>query len=474
MKQKIRPQEFGKNSKDPFEGDLLNRKEEIEDLTPMIKTIASPAVMALDAPWGAGKTAFIKMWAAHLRHNEGILSPYFNAWQTDLAADPLVPFMEKITEQLPGKDGAKLLEGVQDILPLIAGDVVSKYAGNALGGAAKKSMEKLFTHHSKMKKFRDELERIATSKEAGRMVIFVDELDRCRPDYAVKVLERIKHLFEVPGLIFVLAVNRKQLRDSVNALYGTQENDADIYLRRFIEFDFSIKKPDMVKFIRARLESLGINKFLHGRNIISDFQADQEKLLETLGLLTKLYGSSLRDAEHLLMRVVLVLYSLEDSEKRKYHFHPTLLAFLVLARQEMAFAYGKYILPENNGEDIIAEWERKLKEMRIFDESQIIIADREASFVAAYTTAHLILAKCYNNAPPPQSLVKRYQERAESAPTPEAKRYYGEVARLSESLPQYSHWGIRLSYLVKKIELLDKFRFSHTDGNKGNDGEEDS
>ena len=474
MKQKIHPQEFGKNSKDPFEGDLLNRKGEIEDLTPMIKTIASPAVMALDAPWGAGKTAFIKMWAAHLIHNEKIPALYFNAWESDSAGDPLAPFVESIQMQLPQHATSKLMDSAGDLIPLVAGDVVRKFVGEDSADAAKKSVKKLLTHRSKMDKFKAELQKSAESDDAKRIVVFVDELDRCRPDYAIKVLERIKHLFEVPGLIFVLAVNRKQLRDSVNALYGTQENDADIYLRRFIEFDFSIKKPDMVKFIRARLESLGINKFLQGRNIIEDFQADQEKLLETLGLLTRLYGSSLRDAEQLLMRVVLVLYSLEDSEKRKSHFYPTLLAFLVLARQEMAFAYGKYILPENNGEDIIAEWERKLEEMRIFDTSKTIIATRDASFVAAYTTAHLILGKCYDNDPPSPDIVKRYQDRAKNAPTSGEKTYCGEVARLIEHLPNHSRGGINLSYLVKKIEMLDKFRFSPADNNKDGGGEGNS
>ena len=465
MKQKIQPQEFGKNKKDPFEGDLLNRKREIEDLTPMIKTIASPAVMALDAPWGAGKTAFIKMWAAHLRHNEGILSPYFNAWQTDLAVDPLAPFMEKITEQLPGKDGAKLLEGVRDILPLIAGDVVSKYAGNALGCVTKKSMEKLFTHHSKMKKFRDELERIATSTEAGRMVIFVDELDRCRPDYAVKVLERIKHLFEVPGLIFVLAVNFKQLRAFTNAVYGAQMDDAEIYLRRFIEFDFSIKKPDMVKFIRARLESLGVNKFLSGRKNIELFGADDEILLKTLALLARLYDSSLRDAEQLIMRVVLVLYSLDKEAKQP--FYPALLAFLVLARQEMPDAYGKYVSSEN-GEDIVAEWERKLEESGVYDES---------AGIAAYITAHVRLANHYAQRADGLSysdFAEKHDKAIKDSRTPEERVYRQHVSKHVQNINNSYAWGISLSSLAKKIELADKFRFSPAGGNKEDDSEENS
>ena len=70
---------FGENKENPFHNDLLNRKQEIMDLTPMIKRIKSPAVMALYAPWGAGKTAFIKMWAAYLNKEQIPATPVIPA-----------------------------------------------------------------------------------------------------------------------------------------------------------------------------------------------------------------------------------------------------------------------------------------------------------------------------------------------------------------------------------------------------------
>ena len=472
MKQKSQFDGFGQNPENPFEGDILNRDEEIKNLTPMIKTIASPAVMALDAPWGAGKTAFIKMWAAHLVHNEKIPALYFNAWESDSAGDPLAPFVESIQMQLPQHATSKLMDSAVDLIPLVAGDVVRKLAGDALAGVTKKSVKKLLTHRSKMDKFKAELRKSAESDDAKRIVVFVDELDRCRPDYAIKVLERIKHLFEVPGLIFVLAVNFKQLRAFANAVYGAQMDDAEVYLRRFIEFDFSIEEPNMLNFLKARLESLGINQFLRGRNSIPKFQGDREKLLETLDLLARLYAPSLRDTDQLLMRIVLVLYSLEDQEGRKFPFYPTLLAFLVLARQVMPVAYGKYILPDNNGDDIIAEWEGKLAATHIFQDTA---SKGDDYSIAAYITAHLIVAKNHDNLSALPGYIERYKNNAETPHAPRGTWYRKEVARLIESIANDDiRRPMSLPYLAKKIRLADKFRFSPADGNKKDDGGENS
>ena len=71
------------------------------------------------------------------------------------------------------------------------------------------------------------------------LVVMIDELDRCRPSYAVELLETAKHLFDVDRIVFVLAVNREQLAHAVCALYGADFN-AEGYLRRFFDEDFRL------------------------------------------------------------------------------------------------------------------------------------------------------------------------------------------------------------------------------------------
>ena len=85
----------------------------------------------------------------------------------------------------------------------------------------------------------------------------IDELDRCRPSYAVELLEVAKHLFEVEHIVFVLAINRAQLAHSIRALYGIGF-DADGYLRRFVDVDFVLPEPDRDQLIRALLGDIEI------------------------------------------------------------------------------------------------------------------------------------------------------------------------------------------------------------------------
>ena len=93
----------------------------------------------------------------------------------------------------------------------------------------------------------------AIFKEQGnRLVIFIDELDRCKPDFAVKLLERIKHYFVNPDITFVFSINSMELQHTIKQYYGS-EFDACKYLDRF--FDLRIVLPDISteKFLSCRV-----------------------------------------------------------------------------------------------------------------------------------------------------------------------------------------------------------------------------
>ena len=84
------------------------------------------------------------------------------------------------------------------------------------------------------------------------LVFAIDELDRCRPSYAVELLEVAKHLFSVNNVVFVLVINQLELAQSVKALYG-QTFDAEGYLQRFFDLDFRLPDPDRSRFVDALL-----------------------------------------------------------------------------------------------------------------------------------------------------------------------------------------------------------------------------
>ena len=92
------------------------------------------------------------------------------------------------------------------------------------------------------------------------LIIIIDELDRCRPSYAVELLEVAKHVFAVDHIVFVLAVNRSQLSHSVKALYGN-DFDAYGYLRRFFDVDFRLPDPSREKFFRKSLSDIRLESY---------------------------------------------------------------------------------------------------------------------------------------------------------------------------------------------------------------------
>ena len=278
----IEPKAIEIPEQDPFKHDLLGRRKAVETLTNLVTNVEGPCVIAGDAPWGAGKTTFLKMWTQHLR-NQGVPVVEFNAWETDYSEDPFLTLSSELTEHIEAqsekwKIGQKKLEelkseaveiigkGLSGLIRWGAGQVpyIGREIGDAMDSFAKRKISEYGEARKSLRQFRKALERMATeiaeANEGRTLVITIDELDRCRPSYAVQLLEVMKHLFSVNGIVFVLAINRDQLAHSVKALYGN-DFDGDGYLRRFFNATLRLPEPDRHAFIQAQLQATGIDRY---------------------------------------------------------------------------------------------------------------------------------------------------------------------------------------------------------------------
>ena len=300
MKTRLQPAEVAVSKSDPFRNDLLDRKELAETLTQLVDGVEGPCVMAIDAPWGAGKTTFLKMWSQHLR-NQGFPVVEFNAWETDHADDPFVALASEITDALrvfadgslqkrikEMAEAAKhvALRAIPGVIRLVTAGVLDvqplmeKEAGSLLASYAERRLDQYKEDKKSLETFRQKLCTMANDLHRSRdhpLVILIDELDRCRPPYAIALLEIAKHLFGTDHVIFVLAVNRSQLAHSVRALYGS-DFDATGYLRRFFDFDLTLPEPDRTKFIQDVLQRVGVK----------DVRDENDEIV----LLTRVFGSS--------------------------------------------------------------------------------------------------------------------------------------------------------------------------------------
>ncbi|MCX6894211.1 MAG: P-loop NTPase fold protein [Verrucomicrobia bacterium] len=316
------------NPDTPFENDALQRQREIGVLTHLVQSTRQPFVLSVEAPWGFGKTTFIRLWKAHLESQKNVCL-YFNAWENDFVDDPLVAFLgemrKTVEEKTKGEnendpinknwESVKRIGGgvLRKTLPLAiqiathgllnqeavkkAVDGVAEEAdkiGEFASTLAKERLEKYEAEKEGIKGFRKNLEGLASeiTKKTGNkppLIFFVDELDRCRPDFAVALLERIKHLFNVPNVVFVLAIDRGQINQSVKAMYGV-ESKPDGYLRRFIDLSYQLLEPSGDAFALNLYNRFAFHEY--------NWQSGQlEAFLKSFAEFARVFGLSLRAQE---------------------------------------------------------------------------------------------------------------------------------------------------------------------------------
>lgn len=285
MKIRVQPREIEVPTDDPFRNDLLGRKDLVDTLTRLIASIEGPCVLAVDAGWGNGKTTFLRIWAQRLR-DLGFPVVQFNAWETDFSGEPFVALSTELTESLKAYSTGTVAEKLSDttkaakellrravpgIVRLATAGVVDvnslmgSEVRDLLGSYAEGRLAAYRDEQKSVKEFKQTLAdmaaALAESQKGHPVVLLIDELDRCRPTYAVELLEVTKHLFSVDHVVFVLAVNRLELAHSIEALYGNRF-DAQGYLRRFFDVDFRLPEVDRVKFIDTILDGRNLDKHL--------------------------------------------------------------------------------------------------------------------------------------------------------------------------------------------------------------------
>ena len=477
---RIQPHELDIPEANPFKHDLLNRQELAEILTHTLQSIEGPSVLAVDAPWGAGKTTFLKMWAQYL-HNRGTPTVEFNAWETDFADNVLVALLTELTDQLdktiqlhPNRD---LVQDLLSRLRNLAGRIIRQSVANAVrvassgfldpnwladdavDGSASYVDERIRSYRdtkASLNDFREMLRKIAAqmagATSSGPLVIIVDELDRCRPSYAIELLEIAKHMFAVDGVAFVLGINRNELAHSVKSIYGDRF-DAVRYLERFIDLDFRL--PD-------RSRCILIDDLLTRMDIREQFgDVDEDPTYEMLKLfLGESSSLSVREVIRLIHRLSLLYASLPDE---KIHHKPATVALLILRTIDAAL-YRRFIRGEISDSEAL---DRVFAQMWPGTERH----DLEFPIASAWFESLMIVGAqefSYDEDPIPitSPLLERYRKVlhpsseavVDKAHLEHARRVVGDV----EAMWQDMHEGefmIGFSHSIQWIELLSSELF---------------
>lgn len=298
--------------------DTLGRRAEVEMLHDVLVMEANEcrrlgrentSVLALDAAYGEGKTFFLTKFRHHLGTRHPVA--FVDAWVDDANDEPLLAIMASINEALepflkPGSTATEWLKrATTAALPIIgkvAIGAAKTFLKRHVGDEIPDQVDALIKNKSETKLGVEEETILGVLDETGTSIssladkmgaemlaaykarqkskstfktnmcslvsviesdsngitrplfVIIDELDRCRPDYAIKVLEEVKHLFDIPGVVFIIAIHGDQLEKSILAVYGAQF-DAKAYLHRFFTRRYKLRRLTLKEMIASRIEA---------------------------------------------------------------------------------------------------------------------------------------------------------------------------------------------------------------------------
>ncbi|WP_445356662.1 P-loop NTPase fold protein [Microbulbifer sp. ANSA002] len=333
------------------DSDRLKRCEEIENLTPILESVEAPLVLAIDSPWGGGKTTFIDLWQKYLKEKtDSKICLHLNAWENDFAEDPLLPLLssfeswiakesqlpkvkeawEKLKKLTPAiiKGGVSILSKLATFGALDLSKEYEKAIADAVSGGTGTLVDQFQAQKSALKLFKEGLQEIISTLPDGQknLIIFIDELDRCRPTFALELLERIKHLFDLKNVVFIVAVNREQLGKSIKGVYGG-DFDGHTYLDRFFDIEYQLHTPMKNEYVKVACLKSDLTKLLSSKV----WSTNLDYVCSILGWLSVQYDLTLRDINRLVSRLALIIRSSPNTNLAPIE---VIIVFLVLRSKE--------------------------------------------------------------------------------------------------------------------------------------------
>ena len=338
--------------------DEFNRKPIAENIIKLLTSPIDLSPMVIDGGWGTGKTEFCQKLIRLMQQQHPDYQPvYIYAFRSDHSGEPLLALLAEIIKACTPEDtdgqpsekrknitrnfskvakfgiktalnaGFRYLfkQGMDELVDEFrqdgsneqevknAAETVTDVAAKITDYTIDETVEALLKEQIEAEKnletLKDYLKGLAANKP---IILFIDELDRCRPDYAVDMLEVIKHVFDVENVKVVLVTNTKQLRAAINHRYGV-EVDAQKYLDKFLKYSFALPEKVVAQFEEERVlvaieyfKQLIRNSSMAGelRGLIG-----QEAILNLISDMVERNNLSLRETER-LVRFLEIYHSL--------------------------------------------------------------------------------------------------------------------------------------------------------------------
>ena len=341
----------------------LDRNKTVFQFLKILYSLKGQYSLCLDGNWGTGKTFFVKQCIKaiellnmdssevldsskalktkldnefnDIKCEKELFPIYFNAWEYDSNRDPLIAFIYSLINDMDldlsienADDNSTFLDKLKKLMSSFkfGGTVTDIKTGMSYGAEIqytpqdKPNMLKEVTSIKNIEQQFSELLNNILPERANKVVIFIDELDRCNPIFAVRLLENFKHFFNNDKFIFVFSTNILELKNTINNFYGNNF-DSSYYLQKFFDLQFELPKPNLENYINYQLKI--------------DFTGWQETIISEI---MHIFKFSLRDCNRYFSMYNFIYDYMNTShwvtnrtshELIKYVIFPTLLALKI-------------------------------------------------------------------------------------------------------------------------------------------------
>ena len=393
--------------------DSIGRGEFVRQFVKMLNAIEDNCTIALEGNWGSGKTFFVKQVKMVLdAHNpnyqpvNGFLTEerrkvikekcsefnaedgstelkpqlcvYYDAWQNDNDEDPILSLVYSIVKEIGSDfsfDKKPTLDICSELINLVCDKDISKLIKVLKGENALDLIKKTKDEAEKVSKFLQSL-----LPEVGeRLIVFVDELDRCKPSYAVKLLEKIKHYFLDEEITFVFSVNINELQHTIKKHYGS-DFDATRYLDRFFDLRAALPKFDLEKYYASIGFELNENMFNYVcASVINKYQFEMRNIAKYIRLAKIAVPKSVRKGDMLFVPeksalfiyniyLIPIMIGLKLTDAKRFENFVNGKDCTPLLDFQKCFSMGCFVdlafeRYEKSSNDIAAAIEKKIKEI---------------------------------------------------------------------------------------------------------------
>lgn len=315
--------------------DVLDREsfiDQIVDLTRVLSENRKNCCFAIEGEWGSGKSFVLdkiqerlQVEQSEITNTERFFVVRYDCWKYDYYEEPIIAIVSVLREKIEQyvkmlSDSSKkaVLVTARNAITKIAVEAVKSKTGIDLNGILEtpeeieKIYDKYFDFQNSIKEMQNQIKKIS---EDQTIVIMVDELDRCLPSYAIKVLERVHHVFnEMENVAVMITMEKTQIKNSLHQIYG-EEMDVDRYLKKIVAFSFKLDNGIAHNFIAKYAsfmelfeikESDKVEEFLKEITAEIDIRT-QEKIFEKAENLHRLVASQERNGSEVLAFEILTL-----------------------------------------------------------------------------------------------------------------------------------------------------------------------